>query len=56
MFLHQAMVMVLGEHGGWMDRDELAREIAERDLYRQRSGAAAPSDQSGWPLINHGFG
>src|SRR5215216_6509911 len=45
MTLHEAMVEVLRERGGWMDRDELAREIAERDLYRQRAGGPAPSDQ-----------
>jgi hypothetical protein len=45
MFLHEAMVAVLSERGGWMDRDELAREIADRDLYRQRAGTPAPSDQ-----------
>jgi|SRR5215218_7009160 len=45
MTLHEAMVEVLRERGGWMYRDELAREIAERDLYRQRDGGPAPSDQ-----------
>ncbi len=28
-----------------MDRDAIAREIAARDLYRQRGGSQAPSDQ-----------
>lgn len=45
MTLHDAMALVLREYGGWMDRDHLARVIAERDLYRQRAGSAAPSDQ-----------
>lgn len=45
MTLHEAMVEVLREHSGWMYRDELARSIAERDLYRQRSDGPAPSDQ-----------
>lgn len=45
MFLHEAMVEVLRDRGRWMDRGELAREIADRDLYRQRAGAAAPSAQ-----------
>lgn len=32
--------------GGWMDRDDLAREIAHRDLFRRPSdGAPPPSDQ-----------
>lgn len=41
------MVDVLrGRGGGWMDRDELAREIARRDLFRRPSdGAPPPSDQ-----------
>lgn len=44
--LHEAMVLVLRSRGGgWMERDELAREIARRDLYRQRAGGAPPSDQ-----------
>lgn len=45
MTLHEAMVTVLREHGGWMSRDELAKEIARRDLYQQRAGGPAPSDQ-----------
>jgi hypothetical protein len=46
MTLHRAMVLVLESHGGgWMDRDEIAGEIRERDLYRQRGGGYAPSDQ-----------
>lgn len=41
------MVEVLLERGGgWMDRGELAREIARRDLFRRPSdGASPPSDQ-----------
>jgi hypothetical protein len=45
MTLHEAMVRVLQERGAWMNRDELAREIASRDLYRQKTGGAAPADQ-----------
>jgi len=46
LYLHQAMVQVLEEGGGgWMDRDELARRIADQDLYRRRDGSSAPSDQ-----------
>lgn len=45
MTLHEAMVQVLTEHNGWMSRDDLAREIADRELYRQRAGGPAPSDQ-----------
>lgn len=47
MTLHEAMIEVLNDHGGgWMDRDELAREIARRDLFRRPSdGAPPPSDQ-----------
>ncbi|MDO8213536.1 hypothetical protein [Conexibacter sp. CPCC 206217] len=44
--LDSAMVMVLEAHGGgWMDRDEIAAEIAERDLYRKLNGEHPPSDQ-----------
>lgn len=41
------MVEVLREHGGgWMGRDEIAREIARRDFFRRPSdGAHPPSDQ-----------
>ncbi|MDP8942579.1 MAG: hypothetical protein M3N16_00415 [Actinomycetota bacterium] len=45
MTLHEAMAAVLREHGGWMGRDDLAREIDRRGLYRQRAGGPAPSDQ-----------
>ena len=44
--LHDAIVEVLRAHGGgWMDRDEIAAEIARRDLYRRADGAPPPSDQ-----------
>jgi hypothetical protein len=45
--LHEAMAEVLrSEGGGWMDRDEIAREIARRDLFRRPSdGSHPPSDQ-----------
>lgn len=45
--LHEAMVEVLRSHGGgWMARDEIAREIARRDLFRRPSdGQPPPSDQ-----------
>ncbi len=40
------MVEVLRAHVGWMSRDEIAREIARRDLFRRPSdGAHPPSDQ-----------
>ena len=41
------MVEVLRSHGGgWMARDEIAREIARRDLFRRPSdGQPPPSDQ-----------
>jgi hypothetical protein len=39
------MAEVLRAHGGWMDRDALAAEVAMRNLYRQRAGGQAPSDQ-----------
>lgn len=47
MKLHEAIAEVLRSHGGgWMDRDEIAREIAERDLFRRPSdGRHPPSDQ-----------
>jgi hypothetical protein len=44
--LHGAIVEVLRAHGGgWMDRDEIAAEIARRNLYRRADGAPPPSDQ-----------
>jgi len=43
--LHEAMIVVLREDGGWMDRDDLAREIATRGLYRRRDGSAPDGDQ-----------
>src|SRR5689334_630204 len=45
--LHKAMVEVLRAHGGgWMDRDEIAEEIARRDLFRRPSNDRhPPSDQ-----------
>jgi hypothetical protein len=44
--LHEAIVEVLRAHGGgWMDRDEIAAEIARRNLYRRADGAPPPSDQ-----------
>jgi hypothetical protein len=36
--LHEAMVVVLRECGGVMHSEDLARVIAERDLYRRRDG------------------
>ena len=45
MKLHEAMVIVLRENGGWMDRDDLALTIDERGLYRRRSGPAVDGDQ-----------
>jgi hypothetical protein len=45
MTLHEAIVEVLRERSGWVDRDELARAIAERDLYRRKDGSAADGDQ-----------
>jgi hypothetical protein len=41
--LHEAMVEVLRSHGGgWMARDEIAREIARRDLFRRPSDGQPP--------------
>ena len=34
--LHEAMVEILREHGGWLEAHRLARAIYERDLYRRR--------------------
>ena len=45
MKLHEAILEVLHAHGGWMDRDEIAREVATRDLYRRGDGCHPPSDQ-----------
>jgi hypothetical protein len=36
--LHEAMVVVLREHSGVMSSEDLARVIAERDLYRRADG------------------
>lgn len=54
MTLHEAMVQVLQERDGWMDRDELAHEIASRDLYRQKAGGPAPSSQLRLRARNYG--
>jgi hypothetical protein len=35
MKLHEEMIVVLRENGDWMDRDDLARGIASRGLYRR---------------------
>lgn len=45
--LHEAMVEVLRAHGGgWMHRDDIAREIGRRDLFRRPTdGRHPPSDQ-----------
>src|SRR4051794_22303998 len=45
MTLHEAIVAVIRQHGGWMDRDELARAIAEEGLYVRGDGRSPPSDQ-----------
>lgn len=45
MALHEAMVMVLTGNGGIMHGDDLAREIADRDLYRRQDGAHAAAHQ-----------
>jgi hypothetical protein len=45
--LHEAMAVVLRDQD-WMDRDDLARELAERDLYRRpKDGQPPPSYQLG---------
>ena len=47
MTLHEAIIEVLGAHGGgWMDRDEIAAEIARRNLYRRAHGARRPAIRS----------
>lgn len=44
--LHEAMETVLREHGGWMDRDRIAEEIAAQSLWTSPSdGLAPPGDQ-----------
>jgi hypothetical protein len=45
MKLHEAMVLVLGEHGGVMYAEDLATEIAARDLYRRKDGDPPPVGQ-----------
>jgi hypothetical protein len=40
MNLHEAMVEVLREAAGYMDRDELAAQINQRGLYHKRDGSA----------------
>ena len=45
MKLHEAMIIVLREHGDWMDRDELAQQIAEHGLYRRQDGSDVDGDQ-----------
>lgn len=43
--LHEAMTIVLRDAGGWLDREELARRIADQDLYHRRNGGVADGDQ-----------
>lgn len=43
--LHEAMVLVLRDHDGVMYSEDLAREIAQRDLYRRKDGGHAPPTQ-----------
>jgi hypothetical protein len=43
--LHEAMVLGLHEHGGVMSSEDLARLIAERDLYRRPDGEHPPPHQ-----------
>jgi hypothetical protein len=45
MKLHEAMVLVLREHGGVMYSEHLANEIATRDLYRRKDGEHPPTAQ-----------
>lgn len=47
MKLHEAMVEVLRRHGGgWVDRDQIAKEIAAEALFvRPSDGLPPPSDQ-----------
>lgn len=45
--LHEAMAVVLRDRG-WMELDDVARELAERDLYRRpKDGQPPPSYQLG---------
>jgi hypothetical protein len=39
MFLHEAMIVILREHGGTMRSDRLAAVLNERGLYRKRDGS-----------------
>ena len=45
--LQEAMAVVLRDRG-WMDLDDIARELAERDVYRRpKDGQPPPSYQLG---------
>jgi hypothetical protein len=45
MTLHEAMVLVLTEHGGSLSTAELACEINRRSLYHRRDGHPVPASQ-----------
>ena len=44
--LHEAMEQVLLANGKRMRVEELAEEIAKRDLYRRKDGAHAPASSA----------
>jgi antitoxin Phd len=46
--LHDAMRLVLREHGGCLHASDLARLIAERKLYVRKDGYSAPASQLRW--------
>ena len=51
--LHEAMEQVLLANGKRMRVEELAEEIAKRDLYRRKDGAHAPAKQLYSRASNH---
>lgn len=52
----QAMAVVLRDRG-WMDLDDIARELAERDLYRRpKDDQPPPSYQLGMRARNYPIG
>ncbi|MBP5680872.1 MAG: hypothetical protein J6X31_07470 [Bacteroidales bacterium] len=54
MTLHEAMIKVLKENGGFMTFNALADEIYRQDLYKQRAGTKAPYSQIRLRAKNYG--
>lgn len=45
MTLHEEIVSILSEHGGWMTTSEIASEVNRRGRYRKRDDSAMTAFQ-----------